>query len=90
MLNDETAGVRKDFVAQNTAAVESDSVQHEMIRLQEIHGEHNVWTTDQMREQFDPVAFAAPFMECRRKSDGAHGWLEFQHAPRLYFNFRLD
>jgi hypothetical protein len=46
-----------------------------------------VWDTDQLADDFEVVGFMAPLVVVRRKSDGVKGSLEFQHAPRLYFNF---
>lgn len=46
-----------------------------------------VWDTQQLREQFEVLGFMAPLVVVRRKSDGVKGSLEFQHSPRLYFNF---
>jgi hypothetical protein len=48
------------------------------------------WTTDQLREAFEVISFAAPFAVVRRKSDGVVGTVEFTHAPRFYFNFVKD
>lgn len=45
------------------------------------------WTTDELREDFDVIGFAAPFVVVRRKSDGVKGSMEFTHSPRFYFNF---
>lgn len=45
-------------------------------------------TTDQMREQYDVLGFAAPYVVVTRKSDGVKGTLEFKHQPRWYFNFK--
>ena len=49
-------------------------------------------TTEEMREQFDVIGFAAGFgvnlVVVRRKSDGIRGTLEFTHAPRYYFGFQ--
>ena len=36
------------------------------------------------------VRFMAPFVIVRRKADGKIGSLEFQHAPRFYFNWQED
>ena len=44
-----------------------------------------VWTTDELREEFEVENFAAPFVMVRRKSDGKKGSITFQHQPRLYF-----
>ncbi len=49
-----------------------------------------VWDTGQLTEAFEVVGFAAPFVVVRRRSDGVLGSLEFQHQPRLYFNFQRD
>jgi hypothetical protein len=46
-----------------------------------------VWTTDQLSQDFDVIGFLAPLVVVRRRSDGEKGSLEFQHSPRLYFNF---
>ena len=47
-----------------------------------------VWTTDQLSEDFEVIGFSAPLVVVRRKSDGVKGSLEFQHNPRMYFNFK--
>lgn len=46
-----------------------------------------VWTTQELTEEFQVIGFAAPLCVVRRKADGVKGSLEFQHSPRLYFNF---
>lgn len=48
------------------------------------------WTTDELGKEFDVLAFIAPFVIVRRKSDGANGSMEFTHSPRVYFNFVDD
>lgn len=45
------------------------------------------WSTQAMAQEFEVLAFLAPFVMVRRKSDGVKGWLEFTHSPRWYFNF---
>jgi hypothetical protein len=54
--------------------------------LQAKHGE--VWTTEELGQQFEIIGFMAPLCVVKRKSDGVKGSLEFQHSPRLYFNFQ--
>jgi len=49
-----------------------------------------LWSTEQLREDFDVVAFAAPYVRVVRKADNVTGWLEFVHSPRFYFGFRPD
>lgn len=46
-----------------------------------------VWTTQELTEHFQVIGFSAPYVVVRRKADGVKGSLEFQHQPRLYFNF---
>jgi hypothetical protein len=48
------------------------------------------WSTDQLRNEFEVIGFAAPFVVVRRKADGVKGSLEFTHNPRWYFNFVAD
>lgn len=47
----------------------------------------DVWNTDEVREHFEILGFCAPYCTARRKSDGKKGTLQFNHMPRLYFNF---
>ena len=49
-----------------------------------------VLTTSEAVQKYEFIAFCAPFVEVRRRSDGRCGTLEFQHSPRLYFNFIED
>lgn len=48
------------------------------------------WDTEQLRAEFDVIAFLAPFVIVRRKKDGVKGSMEFTHNPRWYFNFKKD
>lgn len=57
----------------------------EKTELEELYGE--VLTTAEAVQKYEFVAFCAPFVEVRRRSDGRRGTLEFQPSPRFYFNF---
>mgnify|MGYP007067075942 FL=1 len=46
-----------------------------------------VLTTSEAIERYEFIAFCAPFVEVRRKTDNQIGTLEFQHSPRFYFKF---
>jgi hypothetical protein len=46
-----------------------------------------VWDTQQLGQDFEVIGFMAPLVVVRRLADGRKGSLEFQHNPRLYFNF---
>lgn len=56
--------------------------------LEELYGQ--VWSTDELRQDFEVVGFAAPLVVVRRRADDKLGSLEFQHNPRFYFNFVAD
>lgn len=56
--------------------------------LEKEHGQ--VWTTDQLQEDFIVLGFAAPFVGVTRRSDGKKGSLMFQHMPRFYFGWKED
>ena len=88
--DDTCTELRKEFVAQNTAAVESDDLALERARLVTRYGEGNVWTTDDLRHKFFIESFCAPFCAVVRRHDLAKGFVEFQHSPRLYFNFTIS
>ena len=53
--------------------------------LERIYDE--VLTTSEAIERYEFIAFCAPFVEVRRKTDNQIGTLEFQHSPRFYFKF---
>jgi hypothetical protein len=48
------------------------------------------WATDELREQFEVLGFAAPYVVVRRKADGVKGTLQFVQNPgeeRVYFGW---
>lgn len=53
--------------------------------LEAEHGQ--VWTTQELSQDFEVIGFLAPLIAVRRKCDGKKGSLEFQHNPRFYFKF---
>jgi len=78
-MNDTTVEARKamlpDMPAELAAAVD--------------RGEQ-VWTTDELRQDFEVTGFSAPFVVARRKADGVVGSLQFTHSPRYYFGWKAD
>lgn len=84
---DETESFRRSEVNRINSEVVSSNEDAERARLESLHGKNNVWDTQQVRDQFEVLSFAAPYCSVRRKSDGKKGLLEFQHSPRFYFNF---
>ena|SRR5947208_1767621 len=86
--HDETEEIRRSRLAAINSAVETDDLTSERTRLETQYG--HVWDTAQLAEDFEVLGFMSPYIVVRRKSDGRKGSLEFQHMPRLYFNFVLD
>lgn len=59
--------------------------------LEELKARHgDVWTTDELRQQFEVVGFGAPLVVVRRRCDNKLGSLFFQGAPRFYWGFKED
>lgn len=55
--------------------------------LATIHGQ--VWDTAELQRDFSVMGFMVPFVTVVRKADGVAGSLQFQQAPRFYFNFEV-
>ena len=87
-VQDETEQLRRHRIAEINSTVESHDPTTERKRLEAEYGQ--VWDAAQLAEEFDVLGFMAPYVVVVRKSDGRKGSLEFQHVPRLYFNFVLD
>lgn len=81
-MNDPTEAIRRAMT------IELNAAQAARAELEARYG--RVWSSDEIRTEFDVKGFMAPFMVVARKSDGKKGSLEFQHAPRFYFNFQED
>jgi hypothetical protein len=54
--------------------------------LEAAHG--NVWTEEEIAQEFRITAIIAPQVVVVRRSDGQVGSLTFQNDPRFYFNFQ--
>jgi hypothetical protein len=78
-MNDPTEALRRDRLVEINAQPGS----REALAAQ--HG--HVWDTNELRQDFEVLGFAAPLVVVRRKADGVRGSLEFQHSPRFYFNW---
>lgn len=48
------------------------------------------WNTTELQRDFEVIGFAAPLVVVRRKSDEQKGSLQFEHSPRVYFNWQAD
>jgi hypothetical protein len=58
--------------------------------MDRVNSGEQVWTTEQMRDDFTVLGFQAPFVVVTRKADGARGSLMFTHQPRFYFAWQPD
>ena len=56
--------------------------------LEEKYG--RVWTTEELRKEFEVTGFLAPFVSVIRKLDNVKGTMEFTHMPRFYFHFEEE
>lgn len=79
-MSDPTEAIRRERVAEINAEPGSRGA------LETKYGQ--VWDTRQLSEEFEAIGFMAPLIVVRRRSDGSKGSLEFQHSPRLYFNWQ--
>jgi hypothetical protein len=79
-MNDPTEAARRERLAE----INTEPGSREALAAK--YGQ--VWTTAEMSRDFVVTAFVAPLVVVRRKSDNAVGSLEFQNAPRFYFNWQ--
>jgi len=79
-MSDPTETIRRERVNEINATPGSREA------LENQYGQ--VWNTDQLSEDYEVLGFMAPLVVVRRKSDGRKGSLEFQHSPRIYFNYQ--
>lgn len=81
-MSDETEPLRR----QRLAEINAEPGSREALEAQ--YGQ--VWTTQELSNDFEVIGFMAPLVVVRRKADGVKGSLEFQHNPRFYFSFSPD
>jgi len=51
---------------------------------------NDIYNTKELQDKFTVTSFSAPYVTVMRKSDKVIGSLQFNHMPRLYFNFITD
>lgn len=79
-MNDPTEALRRERL------VEINSEPGSRAALESKYGQ--VWTTDELADDFEVIGFMAPVVVVKRRADGVKGSLEFQHHPRFYFSFQ--
>ena len=78
----ETEDIRRALVAE----INQNASHRELLE----HKEGKVWSTDELKAEFEVIGFMAPFVVVKRRSDGRKGSMCFQHDPRFYFGFTED
>lgn len=81
-MSDPTEAIRRQQLAEINA--EPGSREY----LEAKHGQ--VWSTDELQEDFQALGFMAPYVIVRRRSDDVRGSLMFQANPRFYFGFQPE
>jgi hypothetical protein len=81
-MDDPTEPIRRQRLAEINATPGSREA------LEAKYGQ--VWDANELARDFEVLGFLAPYAVVRRKADGRMGSVEFQHYPRLYFNFVED
>ena len=93
MSQDSTEAFRRAEVPRVNAITRDDQNQPRdpaAVRA-DLEAQHGpVWDYTQLRQDFDVLGFAAPYVVVVRKSDRQKGSLCFTHSPRLYYGFRPD
>ena len=89
-MHDITEPIRRVEVAAINSSVESDDKASEKTRLEGIYGQGNVWDRDGLSERFEVIGFMAPYCVVKDRKTGKKGSVQFQHDPRLYFNYVED
>jgi len=79
-MSDPTEAIRRELVAEINAEPGSREA------LEALHGQ--VWSTDELSQDFEVLGFGAPIIAVCRKADGIKGSLYFQHRPRFYYSFK--
>ena len=79
-MSDVTEPIRR----QRLAEINAEPGSREALEAQ--YGQ--VWSTQELGQNFEVLGFRAPLVVVRRKADGQKGSLEFQHNPRFYFNWQ--
>ena len=81
-MPDATEVVRREMLT----VINSEPGSREALETE--HGQ--VWSTQELGQDFEVLGFASPLVVVRRRSDGTKGSLFFQHTPRFYFDFQAD
>ena len=87
-MHDPTENIRRaeQQIINAVAAQETpESLQEALVAR---FGEHDVFSTKQLQENFEVLGFAAPYVVVKRLSDNKKGSLTFAHSPRFYFDFQ--
>ena len=87
-MNDITEAPRMERIQEINAQIQSNDKENERLRLVHQYGTENVFDTQELGKRFEVIGFAAPFCLVVDRQTRVKGTIEFQHNPRLYFDFR--
>lgn len=48
------------------------------------------WNTEDLQRDFEVIGFSAPYVVVKMRATGQMGSLQFQHNPRIYWNWVPD
>ena len=90
MSTDTTEAIRREMLPE-VNAVTRDELGNErpkdQVRLDLEAQYGQVWSTEELSNDFTVLGFSTPLVVVIRKSDNVKGSLKFCHQPRYYFEF---
>jgi hypothetical protein len=87
IMQDETEQYRRARISElNSGLTENKDARRAELEAQ--YGQ--VWSTDEVRQDFEILGFMAPFVVARNRATGKKGSLEFCHSPRFYFGWQQE
>jgi len=63
------------------------AVYQERSKIRNFDNYQVTYNTTELQEKFKVISFLAPYVFVVRISDGKKGTLQFNHSPRIYYNF---
>ncbi len=78
-MQDPTEDIRRTMIAE---------INHQPGSREALQAQHGqVWSTEELQNDFEVIGFMAPVIAVRRRADGVKGSMMFQASPRFYFGF---
>lgn len=92
-MNDETESFRRERPGHSVRMFECICAELNAVGwprevLEDTYGK--VYSTDELRAEFEVVGFYTPLVVVKSLANGQLGSFEFQHKPRFYFSYVRD